>query len=220
MAARLVQIYYKDEQKAACYPFADLHFNDGLTIFFENSVIKDVVLASKDEKIGVCSWKLRDKLRWNILRPRTLTQEVLETDYDVLCFTGNTKNHKMLAAADNWHKGFRDTMGKILECIGQNMPSEVRNPIYQNAFIARREIYQDYIMNWLDPIMFMSLADTSIKELMTRDSGYTNLAKKDAATAEDLQEKIGMPYYPMAPFILERLFSIYCHNNRIKVTQL
>lgn len=220
MAARLVQIYYKDEQKAACYPFADLHFNDGLTIFFENSVIKDVVLASKDEKIGVCSWKLRDKMRWNILRPRPLTQEVLETDYDVLCFTGNTKNHKMLAAADNWHKGFRDTMGKILECIGQNMPSDVRNPIYQNAFMARREIYQDYVKNWLSPAMEATMKDSELYSLMTKDSGYTNLAKKDAASPEYLQEQIGMSYYPMAPFLLERLFSIYCHNNRINVTQL
>lgn len=220
MAARLIQIYYREEQKAACYPFADLHFNDGLTIFFENSVIKDVVLASTDEKIGVCSWKLRDKMKWNILRPRPLTQEVIQTDYDVLCFTGNSKNHKMLAAANNWHPGFTGIMRVLLDSIGQPMPGEVRTPIYQNSFMARLEIYQDYVKNWLAPIMDLTMANEMVYKLMTQDSKYTQLAKKDAASAEYLMEKIGMSYYPMAPFILERLFSIYCHNNRINVTQL
>lgn len=217
---RLIQIYYREEQKAECYPFADLHFNDSLTIFFENSVIKDLVLASKDEKIGVFSWKLRQKMRWNILRPRPITEEVINSDYDVLCFTGNSKNHRMLDCAENWHKGFKETMGWLLENIGQKMPSEVRNPIYQNSFMARTEIYQDYVNKWLSPAMDATMNNPILYKAMTADSGYTNLAKKDAASPEYLQEKIGMPFYPMSPFILERLFSIYCHNNRINVTQL
>lgn len=220
MAARLIQIYYKDEQKSSCYPFADLYFNDGLTIFFENSVIKDLVLASTDEKIGVCSWKLKEKMRWNILRPRQLTQEVLETEYDVLCFTGNSKNHQMLTSAERWHEGFKATMKKCLDVIDQKMPAEVKTPIYQNSFMARLDIYQDYVKNWLNPIMIATLSDPALFELMTVDSKYSSLAKKDAASPEYLQEKIGMPFYPMSPFILERLFSVYCHNNRINVTQL
>lgn len=219
-AARLIQIYYRDDQKASCYPFADLYFNEGLTIFFENECIKKLVLASNDEKIGVCSWKLRKKRIYNILRPRELTQEVLETDYDVLCFTGNSKNHKMLAAAENWHPGFKKTMEVILDMIGQKMPGEVKSPIYQNSFMAKLGIYQDYVKNWLAPVMEGTLNDTMVYKLMTVDSHYSELAKKDSVSPEYLQEKIGMPFYPLAPFILERLFSVYCHNNRIKVTQL
>lgn len=220
MAARLIQIYYKDDQKSACYQFADLYFNQGLTIFFENSVIKDLVLASTDEKIGVCSWKLKEKRKYNILRPREMSQEVLETEYDVLCFTGNSKNHRMLAAAENWHPGFRKTMQVILDMIGQKMPGEVKTPIYQNSFMAKLGIYQDYVKNWLAPVMEGTLKDQMVYKLMTVDSKYSQLAKKDAASPEYLQEKIGMPYYPIAPFILERLFSIYCNNNKIHVTQL
>lgn len=126
----------------------------------------------------------------------------------------------MLAAAENWHKGFRETMGLLLESIGQKMPGEVKTPIYQNSFMAKLEIYQDYVKNWLSPSMDNTLNDRKLYELMTMDSKYSNLAKNDAASPEYLQEKIGMPYYPMAPFILERLFSIYCNNNRINVTQL
>lgn len=220
MVAKLTQIYYEDYQLKEIYPFAEPYFNKPLTIFFENEIIKDLVLASTDEKIGVCSWKLRSKMRWNLRRPRPLTQEVIETDYDVLCFTGNTENHKMLGIADRWHPGFRDSMTKILSKLGMPVPFEVKTPIYQNSFMAKREIYQDYVKNWLSPAMDVMTNDLECNALAMQDSKYSQLAKKDAASPEYLMSKIGIPYYPMSPFLLERLFSIYCHNNKIKVTQL
>jgi len=220
MAAKLIQIYYKDEQKAACYPFSDLYFNDSLTIFFENSPIKKLVMETEADKIGVCSWKLREKFRMNVCRPRELTEEVINTDYDVLSFTCNTKYHKMLGAADIWHKGFRTSLTKIMDSIGQRCPGEVKQPIYQNAFMAKREIYQDYVKNWLSPAMDVMINDPEINKMVTVDSNYSNLAKKDAADANYLKEKIGMPYYPLAPFLLERLFSIYVQTKRINVTWL
>jgi hypothetical protein len=39
-------------------------------------------------------------------------------------------------------------------------------------------------------------------------------------SADYLMEKIGLPYYPLCPFILERLFSVYVQNKKIKVTWL
>jgi hypothetical protein len=220
MAAKLIQIYYRDEQKVSCYPFADLYFNDGLTIFFENECIKKLVMESKADKIGVCSWKLKEKMRYYIGRPRPLTEEVINSDYDVLSFTRNTQYHQMLTAADRWHKGFREAITKIVESIGQRCPGEVKNPIYQNAFMCKREIYQDYVKNWLTPAMELMLNDQELNKLAMSDSNYSNLAKKDAATPEYLQEKLGVSHYPLAPFILERLFSIYVHNSKINVTWL
>jgi hypothetical protein len=98
------------------------------------------------------------------------------------------------------------------------MPFEVKNPIYQNAFMAKNEIYQDYLNEYLIPAMNLIKNDHKIYELATQDSNYSQLQKKDAANPEYLQEKIGFPYYPMAPFILERLFSVYVHNKNINVT--
>ncbi len=220
MAARLVQIYYKDEQKASCYPFSYLYFNDSLTIFFENSIIENVVSRETADKIGVCSWKLREKFKMNIGRPRELTEEVINTDYEVMSFTKNTSQHRMLAAAERWHKGFRPAIDRICELIGQRCPGEVKIPIYQNAFMAKTEIYQDYVINWLSPAMNAMLHDEELNKMVLIDSGYTNLAKKDAADSDRLLKLIGIPYYPLAPFLLERLFSIYVHNKKINVTWL
>jgi hypothetical protein len=214
------QIIYKQEQQKDCYPFARVHFNNELTHFFENSVIERLVLGSRADKISVCSWKLREKMRWNVCRPRPLTEEVLKTDYDVLSFTCNTKYHQMLAAADKWHAGFRSIIEKILEAMGEKLPSEVKSPVYQNHFSASSQVYKEYVTTWLTPAMNIMDNDPDINKMCWADSGYSQLAQRDAATPEYLKEKIGVPYYPLFPFLLERLFSIFCHNKKIRVTYL
>lgn len=216
-SAELVQIYYDDAQKSACFPFARLYRNDSLTVFFENTPIVELVLASDKEKLAVCSWKLKEKLRWYIGKHRELTQEVLESDYDVLSFTRNSPAHQMLASANRYHKGFKEGMQLLCDHIGLKVPGEVKQPIYQNHHSSRIEIYRDYVQNYLSPAMeFMS---TDMKELALSDSNYSQLSRSKI-TPEYLMEKIGLPYYPLAPFILERLFSVYCQNKKIKVTWL
>ena len=219
MASELIQIYYRDEQKNNCFPFARLHHNQGLSIFFENSVIKSLVESTSADKIGVCSWKLRNKMKANVRRPRELTQEVLESEYLVLSFTGNTRSHQMLYAANRWHPGFTDVLKKLGEIIGVFIPREVQQPIYQNAFMALTGIYRDYVKTYLGPAM-EAMNEEPLREMVTVNSNYSQLQRQNAATPEELQEKIGMPYYPLAPFILERLFSIYVHNQKLNVTWL
>lgn len=215
-----VQIIYRQEQQKDCYPFARIHFNNQLTHFFENSVIAKLVLESKSDKISVCSWKLREKMRWNVCRPRPLTEEVLKTDYDVLSFTCNTKHHQMLAAADKWHAGFRSIMSQILEMMGEKMPSEIKSPVYQNHFAASSQVYKEYVNTWLLKAMLIMESEPEINRACWHDSGYSKLAQRDAATPEYLQQQIGVPYYPLFPFLLERLFSIFCHNKKIRITYL
>jgi hypothetical protein len=217
MAAKLIQIYYADSQKVHLFPFAEPYFNESLTVFFESHVIVKLVSETKAEKIAVCSWKLKDKLRWYIGQRRELTQQVLETDYEVLTFTRNTKYHQMLAAANAWHPGFLDIFEKILAKIGVMRPNEVKIPIYQNHFAARTEIYKDYVQNYLVPAMDCIQNDPEINELAMRDSKYSDLTNQ---SADHLQSKLGINYYPLVPFLLERLFSIYVHNKRISVTYL
>lgn len=217
------QIYYHEVQKENFWPFTTPYFNDGLTIFFENSIISDIVSRETANKIAICSWKLKDKLKWNLApprRPEELTEELLNSDYDVLPLTRNSKVHQMMGAANGWHPGFKETMTKIVEGIGKKMPSEVKIPIYQNAFSAKREIYQDYVNDYLNPAMELIKKDPEVYKMATVDSNYTKLMREDCASADYLQSKIGFPYYPLAPFLLERLFSVYVHNKQIQVKWL
>lgn len=211
------QIVYKEEQKSACYPFAKIHFNDTLTPFFENSVIAELVLSSKAEKIAVCSWKLKEKMRWYCHCQRVeVKRELFDRDFQVLSLTCSSKHHQFLNAAEKWHPGFKEVMKKILGSLGKSMPEEVKCPIYQNHFVAKSEIYKRYVNKYLVPAMAFMKEDKDC----WADSKYTQLNKIDAANGEYLKSKIGVDYYPMHPFILERMFSIFCHNEGIKVTYL
>lgn len=226
MASELVQIIYTGngktaaERAACCYPFATLYDNENLTIFFEDEVIKNVVLAATSERISVCSWKLKEKMRLQVKRPRELTTEMLESSYDVLSFTNNSKQHNFYAFGDAHHKDFYNKFLKITQTAGIKLPSKVKNPIYNNHFSATREIYQDYVRSYLIPCMEVIKNDPEVNKLAMVDSNYSQLAKSSAATSEYLREKIGVGYYPLCPFLLERLFSVYCTNRNIKVDYL
>jgi hypothetical protein len=217
MASKLTQVIYDESQRSHCYPFADVYFNNTLTIFFENDLIVKIVTASTDDKIAVCSWKLKSKLRYYIGRPREITQELLESDYEVMSFTKNTERHRMFNAANLWHPGFLEIFDKIMAAIGVNRPGEVKIPIYQNHFSAKRDIYQDYVKSYLVPAMEVMKNDPEINTLVMKDSKYSDLSHQ---SGEMLKEKIGINYYPLAPFLLERLFSVYIHNKKIRVTHL
>lgn len=223
MSVEFYQIYYKDEQLINIYPFAKPFKNEGLSIFFENEVIRQIVSYETSDKLAICSWKLKDKLQWNLAwprRPHEITEEILNSDYDVMPFTRNSKYHTMLAAANGWHPGFKDAMTRIVTGIGKKMPEEVKIPIYQNAFSAKLEIYKDYVSDYLNPAMELIKNDPEVYKLATVDSHYTKLMREDCAKADYLQSKIGFPYYPLVPFLLERLFSVYVHNKNINVTLL
>lgn len=218
MVGELIQIYYDDAQLAELYTFARPHKNETLDIFFENSIIADLILNTSSEKIAICSWRLREKMNWQLKRPRELTQEIIDgDDYQVLSFTNNSQHHKMLAAAEIWHPGFRETMMLLLECIKKEMPFYVRDAIYQNHFAARREIYSDYVVGWLIPAMSAIMSVPELHERAMKNSNYADRGRKPP---EYLVEKIGVPYYPIAPFLLERLFSIYCSSNNIPISWL
>lgn len=211
------QIYYDDKQLKTMYPFAIPYKNEGLTVFFENEVIKKLVTESKADKISVCSWKLKLKMPWYIGRPREITQELLESEYEVMSFTRNTENHRMLSAAALWHPGFIGTFDKILAAIGVRRSGDVKVPIYQNHFSAKATVYKDYVSSYLIPAMDAITNDKEINALAMADSKYSDLTHQSAV---HLKEKLGISYYPLVPFLLERLFSVYVHNNKIRVTHL
>lgn len=127
------------------------------------------------------------------------------------------ENHRMLSAAAMWHPGFIETFDKILAAIGVKRAGDVKVPIYQNHFSSRREIYQDYVKNYLIPAMDAITNDKEINALAMQDSKYSDLTHQ---SADHLKEKLGISYYPLVPFLLERLFSVYVHNNKIRVTHL
>lgn len=211
----LYQIYYEEKQLSKILPFAIPFYNPTLTIFFENTVIKELVSKSEAEKIGVCSWKLGDKMRKHHLDRLKINND---SGFHVLSLTRNSDRHQMLAMANAWHPGFMKTIRLIWEKLGLKLPGEAKNPIYQNHFIAKTTIYKDYVDNFLSPAMELTEKDEEVRNLMMQPSGYTKLTRH--ADPKSVKTKLGLDDYPLAPFILERCPSLYFQLKGYKISYL
>lgn len=225
------QIVYEEAQKEKCYPFAKIHFNDTLTDYFENAIISNLVENSQADIIAVCSWRLAQKRgdSYRLGPDKTLTvDKILNANFDVAVLTPRSPNHKPLLMASEWHRIFDgleivatpwdDAFSELkvfLKSLGITVPEELSHAIYENHFIAKREIYQDYTRNYLLPCM----AFMDDKPVFKADSGYL-AKKKDSKEVKAYQEKTGRKDWPIMPFILERLFSIYCEGKGFKIINL
>jgi hypothetical protein len=218
----LYQIYYHSSQLGNLFPFAEPVFNSQLTVFFENSVIRTVVLRSEAPKIGIGSPALRQKINSGIPMRQEFTQEVLEWDYDVLSFTRKQVDHYMLAKMDNWHPGSREILNLIFERIGQKTfygRSEPKTPIYQNAFMATSEIYKAYVTECLIPAMTVMEEDDEVRARCYEDSQYYKL-KTDPEYPKLIKAQLGMDYVPLHTFLCERMFSCWINGKKLNIRYL
>lgn len=214
------QIYFEEKQLSNLFPFAKPHFNPDLTEFFENSVIYRLVLPCKAEKVGVCSPALRQKINHGIPMKEPFTEEVINRDFDVLVLSRKQMpEHYMLTKMDNWHPGTRETLNMILSAIGLDTFEGRREPktaIYQNAFIARTDIYKSFLREAMIPAMKVMTDDPDIMVRCWEDSQYYKL-KSEPSYSKMIKEKTGWDYVPCHTFILERLFSCWLNGKSLDI---
>lgn len=212
-----IQIYFEDDQVKELYPFAIPYKNETLTPYFECDVISKVVPECKGDLISVNSWRLkRKRADLHRLPDKGLTEEkILNADFDIAVLTPRKADHPMLELASGWHgKAWDDAFSvwkPFLKSIGINVPNEIYGAIYENAFIAKAEIYKEYVEKALKP----SIAFMDGEPVFSADSGYIK-KKKDPREIKSYQEKSGRQDWPIAPFLLERLFRIYTHDKGYK----
>lgn len=215
-----IQVIYDDSQRAELYPFAKEYFNTTLSPYFENKIIADLVPDLKSDLISICSWRLRKKrgdCQIGLQNDLELTEDKLLSCVDVGILTPRSPIHKPLQNAVIWHgqawvDAFKD-FRYFLDSIGIKVPDELRYTIYENHFITRRDIYHDYVTNVLTPAI--AYMDSRPKTYL-QESGYNN-KKKDRQEKERVHKALGLPDWPIAPFILERLFSIYIDDKGFNV---
>lgn len=218
MSAHLYQIYYKEEQRSKLFHFSEPYFNEGLTIYFENDCIAKIVKNSPADKIGVCSWKLAEKIRKKVGIRGTFNHTSLDLPYDVLSLTRNSNRHSMLGMANQWHKDFVPTIKLLWSKLGYQMPGDARQAIYNNAFMAKSEIYKQYVNEFLIPAMELTNKDEEMYSRMVQPSGYSTLNRE--ADLKSVKAKLGMNDYPLSTFILERCPALWFTLHRINVTYL
>jgi hypothetical protein len=233
------QIYYDEAQKPELYDFAMPYFNQGLSVHFENEVIAHLVPKLGADMIGVASWRLRKKRGDSQIGLRNdlslSADKILSSKADVCILTPRSPIHKPLIAAESWHgKAWVEafTIFKtFLRSIGITVNGELKHSIYENHFVARGDIYHEYVEKVLKPSMrFMEDYDqevtltydvdgqavTATEKLFLFPSKYIHL-KRRSPEVQIIPQKLGLKDYPIGVFILERLFSIYINDKNLTV---
>jgi hypothetical protein len=214
------QVYYDEGQLGELYDFAQPFYNQSLTPYFENDIIAHIVPKCDADLIGVASWRLRKKrgdCAVGLKNSLHLSAEkIIDTDADVCILTPRSPIHKPLLAAENWHgKAWVEAFGIFkgyLRSIGIKVPGELVYSIYENHFVAKREIYHEYVEKVLKPsIQFME-----DEPIFLTPSGYIKL-KRNAPDTQRVTKMLGLKDWPIGVFILERLFSIWINNKGFNV---
>jgi hypothetical protein len=221
----LYQIYYNQNQSQELYDFAKPVFSIGLTPYFENQFICALVPQSQADYISVCSWRLRKK-RAGVahflggFNKDEFTLDKIESamPFDVAVLTPHSPSHQPLTMAVNWHgKAWVEAYNALKPFLARfgPVPEELKHSIYENHFIAKREIYQDYVQNWLMP----AIEFIGEEPVFFAPSGYTQ-KKRDSEEISRVHRLLKSNDWPILPFILERLFSFYLNNKNLNVIKI
>lgn len=206
---QVYQIYFDDSQKKHFFKDAIPLKNEQLNNLFENQVILDLFRQEqiKGDYFGALSWKLRPKNKI----PQDNLSSIVVGDFDILTF--NYVRHDVFGYAEKCHPGFRLIIGELLRHLGLNPKIRPVVGLYQNAIIAKKELYFDFLENYLEPsVSYLKNCPERIQKILHSNSGY------DPVNIRVAQKTFGTSYYPYHTFVLERLWSVYFHVNRKKNT--
>ena len=214
---RVRQIYYKPIQ---------LHFNmrdtkDFIPLFNDKSdhlLESGVIKRMYDEKdyldcdyYGVVSHKFYKKIHKTSSYVKQTIEEY-STRPDVFSFFAKNPKLNLVNQGNNWHDLFSDIyvrLSKVLDWgIDITNPRHKMEGIYSNHWIAKSKIFEEYVRDWLIPVIDVCEKDRKLKKMIWSDAKYISHDKLKPDQCEAIFSK---PYYTYHCFILERLFPIFCY---------
>jgi hypothetical protein len=183
------------------------------------------VPTSNADYISVCSWRLRKKRPDAVMSLGGFGSDALSLEkiekvmpFDVAILTPRSSTHQPLVMAANWHgKAWIDAFEAFKPFLAQfgKIPQELVYSIYENHFIARKEIYHGYVNDYLLP----AIDFIGTRPEFFADSLYLS-KKRDQDEIKRVQTLLGRKDWPILPFILERLFSFYINGKGFKIVNI
>lgn len=213
------QIYFDDHSRKLVNPLSFPVYNKTLSVYFENDILVNMIGRLVDSKINFYPNDLTGCLSYNYeSKNLPLDFEALKhTDANFVVLPGCLVRHNVLHQAKVEHgllfEMFFKTIVKAAGLYVDDFNMEVG--IYQNGVLATIDIWEEYTNDYLRPVYnYMKNTDVeSIQKFLDLDSNYQGKLSK-----EKLIEISGHPYYTMHTFILERLWSLYYHQNKHRLT--
>ena len=210
---QVYQLYYNEQSKKNCFK-ESIHIEcpnltkESIWVtrefpLFENHKIIECSKEFNDtDKYGVLSHAFFNKARCNYDKLLQLSN----MGSDIVTFNRIAKGRNILLHLDQYHgNGTSKLFIDLMEAT--NLPiNKVSTVAYSNYFLARGDIYKDYVNTWLIPFC------NEILSPKWDDRTYVNSNYKKAIREKGCD-------YPLHPFLIERLFSLYLANNNYKIIE-
>ena len=215
------QIYYDESQKDSLIDGFIPHFNEKATVNLESGVICDLVNrgeCSNCDWFGVFSWKIQEKIKGFDFE----TLKIAVSEYEDCDLLAPNPKHYWWGALrkrrkqKEVHPGAWQLIDLIVKKLGlsdKKVLEERGYGIYCNAFLARTEIYLDFVNNLLKPAIELCNYDKELNQLAFGETDYLT-------PPNNFIKDTGLDYYPWIPFVLERLIMVYVEVNDIKIKRV
>lgn len=211
----LYSIVYDSTKQIAEYNYYFNHVNtvSAKSYLFEyNPMIFLNSYSERNKYLGIFSWKFGLKTGfYKKLIHRAINKELSSNKpTDILIFCKPIKNY--LTESEKSHPGILRILAKLCSKLNLTL-SEPTHVVYSNFFIAKGDVYKEYIETVIKPAIKILDTDEELKSLVWQDSKYSS-----SLTTGELLKYTGLNYYTFHTFVLERLFSIWLENNKNKFT--
>lgn len=225
MRIRVIQNCFLTEQLPYCdfEPYLNEvpESADERYLFLESDVlcrlVRDRWHADADY-FGVVGPRWREKLeeakQWGLplknqslgkLTPDTLRSWVHENPQADFFSFGSFIQHPVYRNFGRCHRGLVEATSSLLSRLGISfdLRKTFPSPIYFYYFVCRSKILESYVRDLLSPLIELATHDRELRALCFKDSGYFR------AIPESLRDRFAISYYPLHPFIGERLINVY-----------
>lgn len=211
------QIYYDKPQIITLSRDTIPYFNNKLTVYFENSIIRNSYDKITGDYFGILSWKFVEKNKLEF------KSDYIDGKHDIYIF--NPVKEDVLHTSQDNHPFFNDIFNVVLRNLKISNKIRPTLGLYTNSVIAKSHIYRKYIDEYLIPTMDIldniCNDDTDrvkriLKKKLWSDSNY--VAPGNNRLAQRLKEHTGKPYYTYHSFICERLWTVFyeLHKDEFK----
>jgi hypothetical protein len=186
------------------------------TVFLETNFWNEYDAdRDKQEWVGTISYHADDKTS----DPIGKLEQAIRDDIDVVGLYNPEPSLSIAHHAVRFHPGLLQLLEMFLSKAGESrediakLSGKELKPFYANFWIARREWTRSY-SEWLRRVL-PAVNEPEVKKLLWMNSGYGHFSEK---AKKDAMRIFGCPYYPMHPFLGERLPAYYFHTRKARVT--
>lgn len=166
---------------------------------FEGNPIIDIINnydLEKSEFVGIFSHRLGEKTKLfnNYLQYKLKNLDNNKIDFINLCPKYSYSSGKdFLLESEKYHPGINKLLEEVCNYIGLNYTNSPKIFNYSNFFIMKKELYKEYVNNYLIPAYNYMEKNSKFMEDSFYKQGDINL------------KRLELDHYPMLPFVAERI---------------